>query len=191
MTLTTHHTELQNCEKCLPSREATSNFAHLPFTFQPTLILVMFFFLATKKLPWGQSGRFFCWRCLLIRSCQKIKKSTQQISTNTGLLTSTRVNAPFKEYFSSSGPCNLETESPPKNGPKLYEASLFFPPRNHVLKKNTSESSVVYRWITTRIKNTMVTTYPKYPDPSKLAILRTLPLRQTGSNRSIGGSNDP
>ena len=32
------------------------------------------------------------------------------------------------------------------------------------------------------------TYYPKYPDPSKRAILRTLPLRHTGSNPSIGGS---
>ena len=30
--------------------------------------------------------------------------------------------------------------------------------------------------------------FPEYPDPSKLAILRTLSLRHTGSNPSIGGS---
>lgn len=96
------------------------------------------------------SGRFFCWRCLLIRSCQKNPPnkflptpvcSPRHVSTH-----------PSRNTSHLLGRATLSHSSPPKNDPKLCEECLFFPPRNHVLKENTSESSVVYRWITTKNK---------------------------------------
>lgn len=129
MTLTTHHTELQNCEKCLPSREATSNFAHLPFTFQLTLILVMFFFLATKNF---KAAGFFVGG---VSSSEVAKKNPPNKFLPTPVCSPPHVSThPSRNTSHLLDRATLKQKVHPKNGPKLYEA-CFFSLRGTMFKK--------------------------------------------------------